>query len=52
LPTTQQVTVPLEAGRRWGARHNTTARARADDRWEIGERVRLGWHPEHARLLR
>jgi AcrR family transcriptional regulator len=28
------------------------ARARSDDRWQIGDRVRLGWHREHARVLR
>jgi hypothetical protein len=28
------------------------ARSRSDDRWEIGERVKLGWHPEHALVLR
>ena len=25
---------------------------RSDDRWEIGDRVTLGWHPEHALVLR
>ena len=34
------------------ALEQNTARSRADDRWEIGHRVRLGWHPEHARVLR
>jgi hypothetical protein len=24
----------------------------ADDRWQIGDRVRLGWHREQARVLR
>jgi hypothetical protein len=28
-----------------------TARSRSTDRWEIGERFKLGWHPEHARVL-
>jgi hypothetical protein len=28
------------------------ARSRAEDRWEIGERVKLGWHPEHALVRR
>jgi hypothetical protein len=22
------------------------------DRWDIGNRVKLGWHPEHALVLR
>jgi hypothetical protein len=34
------------------ALEQNTARARSDDRWEIGERVRLGWLPEHALELR
>ena len=34
------------------ALEQNTARARSDDRWEIGERVKLGWHPEHALVLR
>jgi hypothetical protein len=28
------------------------SRARDDDRWGIGDRVKLGWHPEHALVLR
>ena len=27
-------------------------RMRADDRWAPGDRVRIGWHPEHAVVLR
>jgi spermidine/putrescine transport system ATP-binding protein len=50
--TTTQVIVELESGVRLVALEQNTASARADDRWEIGERVRLGWHPEHARQLR
>ncbi len=50
--TTTQVIVELESGVRLVALEQNTASARADDRWEIGERVRLGWHPEHARELR
>jgi spermidine/putrescine transport system ATP-binding protein len=34
------------------ALEQNTARSRADDRWEIGERVRLGWHPRHCLVLR
>ena len=26
--------------------------ARADERWERGARVRVGWHPEHCLILR
>jgi spermidine/putrescine transport system ATP-binding protein len=50
--TTTQVIVELESGVRLVALEQNTASARADDRWEIGERVTLGWHPEHARQLR
>jgi spermidine/putrescine transport system ATP-binding protein len=50
--TTTQVIVELAAGARLVALEQNTARARSDDRWEIGDRVRLGWHPEHARVLR
>jgi hypothetical protein len=34
------------------ALEQNTARSRSSDRWEIGERIKLGWHPEHARVLR
>lgn len=50
--TTTQVIVELSSGVRLVALEQNTARARSDDRWEIGERVRLGWHPEHALELR
>jgi spermidine/putrescine transport system ATP-binding protein len=50
--TTTQVIVELEPGVRLVALEQNTARARADDRWEIGDRVRLGWHPEHSLVLR
>jgi spermidine/putrescine transport system ATP-binding protein len=50
--TTTQVIVELAHGGRVLALEQNTARARDDERWEIGERVTLGWHPEHARVLR
>jgi spermidine/putrescine transport system ATP-binding protein len=50
--TTTQVIVELSPGVRLIALEQNTARARSDDRWEIGERVTLGWHPEHALVLR
>ena len=50
--TTTQVIVELAPGVRLVALEQNTARARSDDRWEIGDRVRLGWHPEHALVLR
>ena len=50
--TTTQVIVEIAPGTRLVALEQNTARARSDDRWEIGDRVRLGWHPEHALVLR
>ena len=50
--TTTQVIVELEPGVRLVALAQNTARARSDDRWEIGDRIKLGWHPEHALVLR
>jgi ABC-type Fe3+/spermidine/putrescine transport system ATPase subunit len=50
--TTTQVIVELAPGARLVALEQNTSRAHSDDRWEIGERVRLGWHPEHALVLR
>jgi spermidine/putrescine transport system ATP-binding protein len=52
LGTTTQVIIELGPEVRVIALEQNTARSRADDRWEIGERVRLGWHPEHALVLR
>jgi spermidine/putrescine transport system ATP-binding protein len=52
LGTTTQVIVELSPDVRVVALEQNTARSRADDRWEIGERVRLGWHPRHALVLR
>jgi spermidine/putrescine transport system ATP-binding protein len=50
--TTTQVIVGLGSGVRLVALEQNTARARSDDRWEIGDSVRLGWHPEHSLVLR
>jgi spermidine/putrescine transport system ATP-binding protein len=52
LGTTTQVIIELASGARVVSLEQNWARSRADDRWEIGESVRLGWHPEHARILR
>ena len=35
-----------------GARAEPRPRARTEDRWVDGERVRIGWHPEHSLVLR
>jgi spermidine/putrescine transport system ATP-binding protein len=50
--TTTQVIVELEPGAQVVALEQNTARAVAHDRWEIGDRVRFGWHPEHSLVLR
>jgi spermidine/putrescine transport system ATP-binding protein len=50
--TTTQVIVELAPGARLVALEQNTARAQSDDRWEIGERVKLGWHPKHSLVLR
>jgi spermidine/putrescine transport system ATP-binding protein len=52
LGTTTQLIVELAPGARMVALEQNTARARADDRWELGDRVRIGWRPEHGQVLR
>ena len=52
LGTTTQLIVELGPGARLVALEQNTSRARADDRWELGDRVRVGWRPEHAQVLR
>jgi spermidine/putrescine transport system ATP-binding protein len=47
-----QITVGLGAGAHLVALEQATHRARADDRWEPGMKVRLGWRPEHCLILR
>ncbi len=52
LGVTTQLTVSLGNGARLVALEQATYRARADDRWEPGMKIRLGWHPEHCLVLR
>lgn len=52
LGMTTQVTVSVGDGARLVAIEQLTYRARADDRWEPGTPVRVGWHPEHCLILR
>jgi spermidine/putrescine transport system ATP-binding protein len=47
-----QITVGLGDGARLVALEQAWHRARADDRWEPGMSVRLGWQPEHCLVLR
>ena len=50
--TATQVIVELDGGVRIVALEQNTQRARADDRWEIGDRVTIAWLPEHSLVLR
>lgn len=50
--TTTQVIVELGPVMHVTALEQNTAQARSDDRWQIGDRVRLGWHREHACIVR
>ncbi|HSI81470.1 MAG TPA: ABC transporter ATP-binding protein [Solirubrobacterales bacterium] len=52
LGMTTQITVSLGEGARLVVLEQATYRSRADDRWEPGMPVRLGWHPEHCLILR
>jgi spermidine/putrescine transport system ATP-binding protein len=52
LGTTTQMIIELGPDVRVISVEQNTDRSRADDRWEIGQRIKLGWHPEHALVLR
>jgi spermidine/putrescine transport system ATP-binding protein len=52
LGVSTQITVALGDGSRLVALEQATYRASADDRWEPGMTVRLGWHPENCLVLR
>jgi hypothetical protein len=52
LGTTTQFIVDVGPQARLVALEQNTARARADDRWELGDGVRVGWRPEHGQVLR
>ncbi|MSO40967.1 MAG: ABC transporter ATP-binding protein [Solirubrobacterales bacterium] len=47
-----QVTISLGDGASVVALEQQTYRASADDRWEPGAKVKLGWHPDHCLVLR
>jgi spermidine/putrescine transport system ATP-binding protein len=47
-----QLTVSLDDGARLVALEQAYHRARADDRWEPGMPVKVGWLPEHCLVLR
>ena len=46
-----QLTLKLGNGGRLVALEQATYRVRADEQWEIGQRVKIGWHPEHCMVL-
>jgi spermidine/putrescine transport system ATP-binding protein len=50
--TATQVIVELGEQARIVALEQNTQRARADDRWELGDRVTVCWLPEHSLVLR
>jgi spermidine/putrescine transport system ATP-binding protein len=50
--TTTQVILELADGVRLIALEQNTHRAKADNRWEIGDRLSVSWHPEHSLVLR
>ncbi|MQA75270.1 MAG: polyamine ABC transporter ATP-binding protein [Solirubrobacterales bacterium] len=52
LGVSTQITVSLGDGARLVALEQATYRAQADDRWEVGQRIRIGWRPEHCLVLR
>ena len=52
LGVSTQITVSLGDGARIVALEQATYRASADDRWEPGMEVRVGWHPENCLILR
>ncbi len=52
LGVSTQITVALGDGARLVAVEQATYRASAEDRWEPGMAVRLGWHPENCLVLR
>jgi spermidine/putrescine transport system ATP-binding protein len=52
LGVTTQITVSLGDGARLVALEQQTYRAQADDRWDPGMQIKIGWHPEHCLVLR
>ena len=52
LGVTTQITVSVGDGANLVALEQATYRSSADDRWDPGMKVKLGWHPEHCLVLR
>jgi spermidine/putrescine transport system ATP-binding protein len=47
-----QITVSIGNGSRLVALEQATYRSSAEDRWDPGTKVRIGWNPEHCLVLR
>jgi spermidine/putrescine transport system ATP-binding protein len=52
LGTTTQYIIELAPGARIVALEQNLARARAEERWDLGARVKVGWKREHCLVLR
>ncbi len=52
LGVSTQITIGLGGDARLVALEQATYRARADDRWEPGMKIAIGWHPENCLVLR
>jgi hypothetical protein len=50
--TSTQVILELANGARLIALERNFNRAKSDDRWGIGDRIRVSWHSEHSLVLR
>jgi spermidine/putrescine transport system ATP-binding protein len=46
-----QLTLKLAGGSRLVALEQATYRMRAEEQWEVGQKVKVGWHPEHCMIL-
>ncbi|MGB0120623.1 MAG: ABC transporter ATP-binding protein [Solirubrobacterales bacterium] len=47
-----QLTLKLSNGGRLVALEQATYRVKAGEQWKIGQKVRVGWHPEHCMILK
>jgi spermidine/putrescine transport system ATP-binding protein len=46
-----QLTLKLGNGSRLVALEQATYRMKAEEQWEVGQKVKVGWHPEHCMVL-
>jgi len=46
-----QLTLKLENGGRLVALEQATYRVQAHDQWQVGQKVKVGWHPSHCMVL-